>query len=66
MKKNTILRFITLLMSIMFVIGACAVDSIPNTIAVIMVYVPMGWWFLFLLANPDVTIEQVLGKWGRD
>lgn len=64
--KNKILRFITALMAVTFVVGASAVDSLPNTIAVIMVYAPMVWWFLFMLANPNLTIEQLLGRGGED
>lgn len=64
--KNTIIRIITLLMAIMFIVAVTAIDSVPNTIPVVMCLVSLGWWLLFMLANPDVTIEQILGKWGRD
>lgn len=57
MKKNTIIRFITLLMSIMFIIGACAVDSVPNTIPVIVCFVSLGWFLLFMLANKDMELK---------
>lgn len=63
--KNTILRIITLVMAILFIVATTAVDSIPNTLYVVICIVTLGWWLLFMLANNDLTIEQLLGKWGR-
>lgn len=60
--KNKILRFITALMAVTFVVGASAVDSPNNNIPFAMCIVSLVWIGLFLLSNNDASFEKVVGK----
>ena len=55
--KNTILKTITLVMSILFIVAVTAIDSVPNTIPVIVCFVSLGWFLLFMLANKDMELK---------
>lgn len=55
--KNAILKTITFIMVLVFLVGACAVDSVPNTIPVIMCFGSLAWFLLFMLANHDMELK---------
>lgn len=60
--KNKILRRITAVMGIVFVIGATAIDSPNKTIPMTMCIIPLVWMLFLMAANKDATIEEVLGR----
>jgi hypothetical protein len=64
--RNTIIRIITLISAFAMMLSMCALESPSKTIPIIIFIVSLGWLLLFMLANKDATIEQILGKWGRD
>lgn len=55
--KNTIIKTITFIMALVFIVGTCAVDSVPNTIPVIMCFGSLGYFLLFMLANKDMRLK---------
>lgn len=64
--KNKILRIITLISAFTMMLSMCALEAPNKTIPIIIFIVSLGQLLLFMLANKDATIEQILGKWGRD
>ena len=59
--KNKILRFITVLMAIIFTLSATAETQYAEVQCVICL-VAMIWIGLFLLANNDKSIDEVVGR----
>lgn len=49
--KNKILKFITWVNGISFILGACAIDSEGTNVPYWMCVIPLIWFLLFLSAN---------------
>ena len=56
--KNFILKFISCIMGLIFMIGASALDSEGTNIPLLMVVVSMVWLTLFAISNGYLELER--------
>ena len=54
--KDTVIKTITWIMVLVFILGAGSLDTPGTMLPVIMCAVPLAWFGLFMYANRDMVV----------